>query len=385
MKLSDMAHAAGMSVGAEIMAKNLRPQDIIFNPELDIFEIDEGLVESIARSMRENGYDKSEPVVVWKGEGCVVDGRTRLKASLAAGIPEIPVVEKEFEDLEEAIRYAFRRQAERRNLTRGEILEAALRLGIKDYRDGGGRRRELLAKDLGVSESTVAHARTVASRASGEDLEAIRKGEKTINQVYRGIKRNREKGAGKGTDQAYEGEDVLFSEFASRAGSNEGSASCDQGLDDPLAGVPENDEEGNGFVEPDNENTGSEEEEPVDPPLIHPSPEVDRVIEGVTEASGEEEPGIDRGDEAESREEDMPDVEDSGEVDPGDFGNSLKIEMLKSVIILLHENQQYPCIEMLIRHFIPRNKRVLFLKLFTEGVGESLKGMVDERLFQSAG
>jgi hypothetical protein len=43
----------------------------------------------------------------------VVDGRSRLQAAREAGIPEIPVEEKEFTALEEAKLYASRRQAER--------------------------------------------------------------------------------------------------------------------------------------------------------------------------------------------------------------------------------------------------------------------------------
>jgi ParB-like chromosome segregation protein Spo0J len=135
--------------------------------------------------MRETGYDKSQPLVLWKEEGVVVDGHTRLQAALEVGITEIPVVEKEFASLEDAKLYAYRRQAERRNLTSAEILAAATELQHKDSRDGTGRATEILAKNLGVSPSTVKHAQTVAHEASPEIIDEVKRNQMTIDKAYR--------------------------------------------------------------------------------------------------------------------------------------------------------------------------------------------------------
>jgi ParB family chromosome partitioning protein len=179
----------GLNAGAEVMARIMRPQDIKLHPELStIFSIDENLVHSIAESMREHGFDKSQPLVIWKGQDCVVDGHTRLKSSLEAQLDEVFVVDREFDTLEDAIEYAYERQAKRRNLTQAEIYQAATRLNIKGHHDGKGRSVELLADDLGVSPSTVKHARTVAAKGSEEDIAAVKKGDMSINKAYQKVR-----------------------------------------------------------------------------------------------------------------------------------------------------------------------------------------------------
>jgi hypothetical protein len=66
-----------------------------------MFAIREETLASVIASMKESGYDKSQPLVLWKGKGVVVDGHTRLQAAREAGIAEVPVEEKEFASLED--------------------------------------------------------------------------------------------------------------------------------------------------------------------------------------------------------------------------------------------------------------------------------------------
>jgi hypothetical protein len=336
MKLTDMARVAGLTAGAEVMARTMKPREIVFNPELDIFEIDGGLVEEIARSMRAGGFDKSQPVVVWKGQGCVVDGRTRLKAALAAELAEIPVVEKEFDSLEDAVQYAYRRQAERRNLTQGEILEAAIRLGIKDRRDGTGRSREKLARDLGVSESTVIRARTVAKRGSEEDLNAIKKGGKSINQVYQDLRGRKGGGGPEGVEADFPVPDLPAEEPGGAADPPEGESGDiegggDAGFDESLRVWPD------------------------------PLPEAGGEAGGEEEGPGGEASGGAAGDPF------LPDLEEEeagGEGGPGypDAGGSLQTQFLRPAVILLCGNGQAEAAELLIKHFVSREGRDQFLK-----------------------
>jgi ParB-like chromosome segregation protein Spo0J len=152
------------------------------------------MIEKISKSMKEKGYDASEPVVIGKIKNIgdvVVDGHTRTEAAKKAGLKTIPVVYIEFETFEDAIQYTYNRQAIRRNLTQGEILQAAALLSKKETRDGTGRNIEKLSRDLGVSASTITHARTVAKKAKKEDIEAIKRGEKTINEAYQNVKESK--------------------------------------------------------------------------------------------------------------------------------------------------------------------------------------------------
>jgi ParB-like chromosome segregation protein Spo0J len=185
-RLADSIGNAGMNAGASVVARLKRATEIKTDPRLaGMFTIRAETLAAIGKSMRESGYDKSQPLVLWKGKGVVVDGHTRLQSALEAGITEIPVEEKEFASLEDARLYAWRRQAERRNLTAAEILAAAAELQRKDSWDGTGRASEILAKNLGVSPSTVKHAQAVAQDASPEIIDEVRKNRMTIDRAYR--------------------------------------------------------------------------------------------------------------------------------------------------------------------------------------------------------
>jgi ParB-like chromosome segregation protein Spo0J len=153
-------------------------------------------IEKISLSMQENGYDASEPVVIARIKGIgnyLADGYTRIEAARKAGLIKIPIFYIDCETLEDALQYTYSRQANRRNLTQGEILQAATLLIKKETRDGTGRSIDKLSKDLGVSPSTITHARTVAKKAEEEDIEAVKKGEKSINEVYQKVKTSKPK------------------------------------------------------------------------------------------------------------------------------------------------------------------------------------------------
>jgi ParB family chromosome partitioning protein len=185
-RLIDSIGNAGMNAGASVVARMKRVSEIQTDPRLaGMFTVNAEILASIIQSMKESGYDKSQPLVLWKGKGVVVDGHTRLQAAREAGIPEIPVEEKEFATLEDAKLYAYRRQAERRNLTPAEILVAAAELKRKDSRDGTGRAVEILAKNLGVSPSTVKHAQAVAHEAPPEIIDELKQNRMSIDKAYR--------------------------------------------------------------------------------------------------------------------------------------------------------------------------------------------------------
>ena len=188
-KLSSSIKNAGMNSGAKVIARMRKVSELKCDPAFSgIFQIKDEILTAIIRSMKESGYDKAEPIVIWKGKDIVVDGYTRLKAAIEAGIPEIPVEEKEFSSLEEAVRYAKKRQLERRNLSQGEILAAASKLENKSDHDGSGRSSELLAKELGVSPSTIQHARTVLTQAPPDVVEQVKQNKLTINKAYKATK-----------------------------------------------------------------------------------------------------------------------------------------------------------------------------------------------------
>jgi ParB-like chromosome segregation protein Spo0J len=184
-KLTQSITHAGMNSGAAVLARMMRTSEIKTDPVLErIFAIKEETLQAIIKSMNESGYDKAEPGVIWKGKSIMVDGYTRLKAAIAAGIPEIPVEEKEFASLDEAKEYAKKRQINRRNLSQSEIYEAASGLQNKGERDGTGRAAEILAKELGISATTIHHAKAVAASAQPKVIDQVKQNKMSINQAY---------------------------------------------------------------------------------------------------------------------------------------------------------------------------------------------------------
>jgi ParB family chromosome partitioning protein len=181
-RLTKYTQTAGYNAGAEAYAKWTNPREIKINPDIaKLFENDRFVVDKIRDSMKANGFDKSEPLVIWKSMGCVVDGHTRLKAALEAGLEEVLVEEKEFVDVKEAKIYTLTRQVNRRNLTAGALLEIA---SLLDMMKDGGKNKGEVAKEIGIGRTTLYKAQEVNQKASEPVKALIRQGGLSINRVY---------------------------------------------------------------------------------------------------------------------------------------------------------------------------------------------------------
>ncbi len=156
-----------------------------------------------------------DPLVVWAGEGVLLDGHHRLSICKRHGI-EFDVVELPMKDEAEARLWIANHQLGKRNLSPFQRAELALLVeeSIKERaRKNQGARtdllamlpkgakgdgvlvgeqpvckpvntREELASLAGVSGRTMAKAKRVAAEAEPEVKEALRKGETTINAEY---------------------------------------------------------------------------------------------------------------------------------------------------------------------------------------------------------
>jgi ParB family chromosome partitioning protein len=187
---------AGWNAGRNFYAKPFRITDIVIDPEISkVFKINDKIFDEISQKMRASGYDKSQPVVIWKGENILLDGHTRLAAAKELELDEIPAVEMEFENREDALLYTFERQAVRRNLSSAEILAAAQMIHGRKEKDGKGRAAEQMAERLGVSPATIYQARKIMMEAPEEDLKAVQAGEKSIKSVYTKIARPKKEDA----------------------------------------------------------------------------------------------------------------------------------------------------------------------------------------------
>ena len=158
------------------------------SPFRDLFPSSEELLERIVWSMRKNGYDQSQPLILWDcSQPVIIDGHIRFRAARKAGLYQIPVIMKKFSEEAEAVQYAIGCQRNRRNLRDAELFNCIAVLDqkkIQGTRCEPGRSSADTGALLGISHRKVERTRTVISRAPEEMIAAIQSGEISINQAY---------------------------------------------------------------------------------------------------------------------------------------------------------------------------------------------------------
>jgi len=155
-----------------------------------LFNIDDTLLQNIVDDMKLNGYDSSQPIIIWKEKDVVIDGHTRLKAVEIAGLSDIPVAYVSFTNADEVLDYMYRLQFNRRNITDRELIDLVATI-LTNYtkKYGNGSRAEFLSKrfiNLSIAKAT--QIVVVLERSADEELDRIRKGELSIYQAYKNCK-----------------------------------------------------------------------------------------------------------------------------------------------------------------------------------------------------
>lgn len=184
------------TAGTTVLSKRKPISSIGFHPEFqNLFPINPTTLQQIKESMKEHGYDESQPLLIWKEEGVLLDGHTRLAAAKENNFFDIPVYEKSFTSLEEALEYALSLQVARRNLTDAELVKAVLALdklkkrGVKAEDEENieeltsGKSSELLAKKLNTSGRKIEKIRSV-NKNTPELMDKIINNELSIESGY---------------------------------------------------------------------------------------------------------------------------------------------------------------------------------------------------------
>ena len=174
--------------------KTLKIKDITLIPEFEkLLNMEESVLNKMKESMKEEGYKSGHEIHIWKRgkEYILIDGHTRKCAWESLGNKTIPCIIHNFESLEEAKMFAIKEQTNRRNLSGQALLDAVATFNFekgKGNKTGEkGKASEIIAKQIGVSPKTVDHTRCVLKEATPEQLEAIKKEELSMNQVYHQI------------------------------------------------------------------------------------------------------------------------------------------------------------------------------------------------------
>ena len=152
-------------------------------------------VEEIYKNILEDGFDRTQPLIILS-DGTVIDGHSRLLAAIKAGLKEIPVIIKDgIESETDVLIYEEHLQLSRRNLSEAEKmihLENLLNLKKKAWSEGKDIKEfsdESIAKKLDISTRQVQKMREVEAKATPQQLESIRSGNASLNQVHNEIKK----------------------------------------------------------------------------------------------------------------------------------------------------------------------------------------------------
>lgn len=178
----------------ELAKMKLTNQITTSEPFLSLFPINPVILDSIQNSIRNNGFDNSQVLHIWKENNVLIDGHTRLKAAISCSLKQVPVYEHSFESEKEAMEYAINLQRNRRNLTDAEMMsclsqldtlkEPGRQLASNEANSSKGKSASVTAKLLGTSRSKVEKMRSIKKHAPALTLDEVKEGKKSINKAY---------------------------------------------------------------------------------------------------------------------------------------------------------------------------------------------------------
>ena len=173
----------------------INPAEIQKIPELqNVFRIDLDVKNRIKDDMRINGFSKAHPVHIFKwsidGKEAFVlcDGYTRFTAAKELELDFIYAQIHNFKSIDEAVLYSMKEQFNRRNCQDSELLKTYELLRQQEI-DGHKLTAAEMSERLQKSKRHIFKLQEVFSKSTKEQLNKIRNGEASINQVYNEIKK----------------------------------------------------------------------------------------------------------------------------------------------------------------------------------------------------
>jgi ParB family chromosome partitioning protein len=158
-------------------------------PFISLLPIRDEVLSAITDNMRIKGFDQSQPLIIWKEQGVLVDGHTRLTAAKAAGINIVPVVHASFKSEDEAIGYMLQIQFSRRNIKDSELVVLAQKtLRSYDKSSNGSKADFLTSKFIGLSATKAKKIYYIVEHASTSDFTRLSDDDVTINRLFSELK-----------------------------------------------------------------------------------------------------------------------------------------------------------------------------------------------------
>ena len=153
-----------------------------------LLEINLDLEESISAAMAVEGFRPSQAIVLgtWPGleEPVLIDGHTRVKAAIRAGVKKIYYSIERFDDIDGALEYAATAQAQRR--TTDDWVRLQLLRELDSLYDRGGDRRSEAAKSKGPVGPNETNYKNSAERTGslvGWSARKVKRGRRIIREA----------------------------------------------------------------------------------------------------------------------------------------------------------------------------------------------------------
>lgn len=165
--------------------------DITTIPELaSAFHMDVTVKDRIKEDMATNGFNKAHPIHIfrWEEKWVLCDGHTRYTATKELALKHVWAQIHEFDSINQALLYSMKEQFNRRNIQDSELFK---RFEILNQEEIEGRKlsADEMSHRLKKSKRHIFKLKEVFAKSSEEQLQAIREGEASINQVYNAIKK----------------------------------------------------------------------------------------------------------------------------------------------------------------------------------------------------
>lgn len=173
----------------------IKTDEITTLPELEnAFHMDSDVKERIKADMAENGFNKAHAIHIfqWNEKWVLCDGHTRFAVAKELGLKSIWAQVHTFESVNQALLFSMKEQFNRRNIEDSELFKQFEAL----------RQEEINGKKLSVAEISermkkskrqIFKIQEIFSKSSKQQLDAIKNGEASFNQVYNEIKKDEQK------------------------------------------------------------------------------------------------------------------------------------------------------------------------------------------------
>lgn len=169
--------------------------DITVIDELkNAFHIDVAVKDRIKEDMSINGFSKAHPIHIfrWEEKWVLCDGHTRYTAAKELALKHVWAQIHEFDSINQALLYSMKEQFNRRNIEDSELFKQFEILHQEEI-EGHKLSADEMSQRLKKSKRHIFKLKEVFAKSSQEQLQAIREGNASINQVYNAIKKQEAK------------------------------------------------------------------------------------------------------------------------------------------------------------------------------------------------